>query len=112
MSPIINEWQNIILGIFFLFGMHSTAIFAIFILGLIVAQIFGTYIFGDYTLIVVLAIGGYGFFILQLLYVIPVCLYLRRRQRFALMKGVIIGAVITALLNGGCSLFFYFQSIN
>ena len=107
MSPRRNEWQDVIFGILLLFGMHITAIFAIFIIGFVVGMIFG-----NYTFIAVWGIGGYGFLILQLLYVIPVCLSLRRQQQFARMKGVIIGAIITALLNGGCSLFFYFQTIN
>jgi hypothetical protein len=40
--------------------------------------------------------------ITQLIYVIPVIIWLNRRGQFALKKGVIIGAVITALLNCGC----------
>jgi len=38
-----------------------------------------------------------GISIVQLIYGIPAMLWLRRRQQFALMKGVIIGTVITAL---------------
>jgi hypothetical protein len=44
----------------------------------------------------------FGIGLLQLVYVIPVSLWLKQQGRFGLMKGVIIGAVITALLNGGC----------
>lgn len=40
----------------------------------------------------------------QLLYVVPLVLWLRRRRRLELAKGVVIGAVITALLNGSCYL--------
>jgi Na+/proline symporter len=40
----------------------------------------------------------------QLIYVIPLCLWLKRRRRFDMLKGVIIGAVITVLLNGSCFL--------
>lgn len=40
----------------------------------------------------------------QILYVIPLVFLLGWQQRRGLMKGVIIGAVITALLNGGCFL--------
>lgn len=50
-------------------------------------------------LVIVAAIG-----IIQLIYVIPIIIWSRRRERFALMKGVIIGAVITALVNGACYL--------
>ncbi len=41
----------------------------------------------------------------QLIYVIPLCLWLRKRRQYDTMKGVIIGAVITALLNGSCFLY-------
>jgi uncharacterized BrkB/YihY/UPF0761 family membrane protein len=54
-------------------------------------------------LITVLALLGIG--IAQALYVIPLCLYLAKRRRYMLMKGVIIGACITALLNGACYIF-------
>jgi hypothetical protein len=43
-----------------------------------------------------------GIGLLQLIYVIPRVLFLKRQARWAKMKGVIIGAVIVALLNGGC----------
>jgi hypothetical protein len=38
----------------------------------------------------------------QAIYVVPAIVVLSRRQQWGLMKGVIVGAVITALLNGGC----------
>jgi hypothetical protein len=40
--------------------------------------------------------------LIQLVYVIPEVLRLKKQQRWGKMKGVIIGAVITALLNGSC----------
>lgn len=55
--------------------------------------------------IIPILISG-GISITQLIYVIPVMIWLRKRQQLALNKGVIIGAVITALLNGGCYLLF------
>jgi hypothetical protein len=51
--------------------------------------------------------GGIG--IVQLFYVVPRSLALRRQERWARMKGVIIGAVIVALLNGGCWVLFLAQ---
>jgi hypothetical protein len=51
-----------------------------------------------------------GISIVQLIYGIPTMLWLRRRQQFALMKGVIIGTVITALLNGGCFLMVFINN--
>lgn len=43
---------------------------------------------------------GVGIF--QLFYVVPMVIVLARRQQWDLMKGVILGATLTALLNGGC----------
>ena len=48
-----------------------------------------------------------GFGLTQLLYVIPLCIYYRRQRQFNTMKGIIIGAILTALLNGGCFLMLY-----
>jgi hypothetical protein len=46
------------------------------------------------------AIGGISVF--QLLYIIPMVRYLRKRGAAALAKGLVIGAAITFLLNGSC----------
>jgi heme/copper-type cytochrome/quinol oxidase subunit 4 len=40
--------------------------------------------------------------LVQLAYILPICIYLQRRGRANWMKGIIIGACITVLLNGGC----------
>jgi hypothetical protein len=93
-----NEILGVFLGILLLIGMHILAILAIVLLSFLRGT-YGAQIW---------VIGGFSFFLLQLLYVIPVTLWLKRRQQYGLMKGVIIGAVITALLNGGCSLLFSF----
>ncbi len=47
-----------------------------------------------------------GLGLTQLLYVIPLCIYYSRQRQFNTMKGIIIGAILTALLNGGCFLMF------
>jgi hypothetical protein len=55
-----------------------------------------------------IALMTYSTFVIglvQILYVLPLCLWLSRRRRFNTVKGVIIGAVITLLLNGSCFLF-------
>ena len=98
-----NEILQILLGIFLLFGLHLIAGAIIFGLGLLAGQIFG---YSSYSYLGIWLIGGLGFFIWQLLYVIPLCIWLRRQQRLEIMKGVIVGAVITALLNGSCFLLF------
>ncbi|MBD2388787.1 hypothetical protein [Cylindrospermum sp. FACHB-282] len=96
-----NELLGFFLGILLLLGMHIVAIAVIFLLVLIVDKIYGNYSLN------VLLYGILGFLFWQLLYVIPVCLWLKRRQAPGMMKGVIIGAVITALLNGTCSLLMF-----
>jgi hypothetical protein len=98
-----NEILQILLGIFILFGLHLLAGGIIFGLGLLSGQIFG---YSSYSYIGIWIIGASGFFIWQMLYVIPLCIWLRRQQRLEMMKGVIVGAVITALLNGSCFLLF------
>jgi len=101
MSPR-NEIISIVYGILLLLGMHFLAAIVIFVVGLLVFYLtYSPYIYFE------IWIGGAaGFFLLQLLYVIPLILWLRRRQYLGMMKGVIIGAVITALLNGSCFLLY------
>ncbi len=71
-----NEFPSIISGIFQVFGLNILIMFV----GITVPFI--------------------G--IVQLLYVIPLAIHLKRQQKVETMKGVIIGAVITLFLNGGC----------
>jgi hypothetical protein len=96
-----NEVMGIVSGIFLLMGLHLAAI----ILGIIISSIFigvvGSYIASF------LGVVFFGIGIAQLIYVIPAIIVLRRRRHFAVLKGLIIGAVITALLNGGCWLVIY-----
>ncbi len=99
MSPR-NEIIGIVYGILLLMGMHFLAAIIICGVGLIVFAITHS----PYIYLGIWIGGAAGFFLLQLLYVIPLSLWLRRRQYLGMMKGVIIGAVITALLNGGCFL--------
>lgn len=47
-------------------------------------------------------VAMFGIGLVQLFYAIPLGLKFKRQRRFNAMKGVIIGAVITVLLNGGC----------
>jgi hypothetical protein len=102
-----NEIRGMIGGVFLVFAMH-----------LLVGFILGTFLFFirylisylsatlslQIVMLVVHALEGVG--IAQLLYVIPLVIWFRQRRQWGLMKGVIIGAVITALLNGGCWLIY------
>jgi hypothetical protein len=47
--------------------------------------------------IAILAIG-----VVQLLYVVPTYLYLRKKERRGVAKGLLVGASITLLLNSAC----------
>ncbi|WP_414623601.1 hypothetical protein [Calothrix sp. CCY 0018] len=94
-----NQFKGIIQGILSLILMHTLAASIISLLSYLL-QI----IYGGYTLLGVWITGFGGFFIWQLLYVIPICILLKRKRKHLIMKGVIIGAVITALVNGGCYL--------
>jgi hypothetical protein len=49
-------------------------------------------------------LGAMGFLFWQLLYVIPLTIWLKRWGKVGMMKGVIMGAVLTALVNGACYL--------
>lgn len=96
-----NEFLQVIYGILLLIGMHAIAIAVIFVLGFILfsnTPNYGILFFWIY--------AAFGFGLIQLLYVIPVVWRLKQRQRWGMMKGVIIGAVITALINGGCFLLY------
>jgi len=42
----------------------------------------------------------------QLIYVVPLCIWLRSKGRFDTLKGAIIAALVTLLLNGACFLLF------
>lgn len=100
-----NEVKGIIVGVILLFLAHVVAFYLLFgLLYLITitntsnANPIFTYLTTDYQFLYVIAAPG----LTQLIYVIPACYWLKRQRRFGMMKGVIIGAVITALLNGGC----------
>ena len=51
---------------------------------------------------VILVIASIG--VAQLLYALPLALWLKRKRKRSMMKGVIAMGVITALINGGCFL--------
>ena len=103
----INERKGIVSGIFLLIGLHIAALIVeIIVLFLYISVVRN--IEKNYYLGLVIIWSFFGFLgIAQLIYVIPAIVILRRRRNFTLVKGVIIGAVVTALLNGGCWLFIY-----
>ncbi len=49
-----------------------------------------------------MGISVFGTGLTQALYVVPLYLYLNKRQQHTVVMGVLIGAILTLLLNGGC----------
>ncbi|WP_315788546.1 hypothetical protein [Fischerella sp. JS2] len=95
-----NEFYYIIGGIFLVMGMHIIATLILGILAYIELIIASQYNIRFFQLIFVVYFFGIG--ITQFVYIIPVLLRLRKQEKFALMKGIIISAIFTALLNGRC----------
>jgi hypothetical protein len=95
-----TEFSHIIGGIFLVLGMHIVATAILAILAYIEFIIAFKYKIRFFQLIVIVYFFGIG--ITQIVYIIPVLWRLKRQEKFALMKGVIVGAIFTALLNGGC----------
>ena len=97
----MNEFYKIIQGIVLVILLHGL----VFISGAIVVSI-ASYL-QIYFILTALTIAGLGIGVSQLIYIVPVIIKLNRQRQWGLMKGVIIGAVITVLLNGGCWLWVY-----
>lgn len=49
-----------------------------------------------------LVAGLFGWGVIQLLYVVPICLYLRRTKMSETAKGMLIAAAVVLLLNATC----------
>ena len=96
----MTELGKILSGFFLVIGLHIAAVLIGGLIGSI-ASFLGIYNIANILLFAALGIG-----ITQIIYIIPLIIWLIRQRNWGLMKGVIIGAVITALLNGGCWLWF------
>ena len=106
-----NEFRDIVRGMGLLLVAHMLAIAVEFVLAYILALISPTSSsavssFAS-TAGTVLLFSFFGIGIAQWLYVTPLLIRLRRREKWALFKGVLIGALLTMLLNGGCFLWFF-----
>ncbi|MGG6268819.1 hypothetical protein ACQ4M3_32535 [Leptolyngbya sp. AN03gr2] len=106
----MSEWRRIARGIILLSGLHVGALFVGTAISAIVAGLLSVLPLNLHPFFY--PVGNllfYGLFFIgisQLLYVIPTIIILNRDRQYALMKGVIIGAIITALLNGVCYIWF------
>jgi hypothetical protein len=94
-----TELVGIIYGLILVMGMHILAILLIFIMGLIISSVNRGYSFLAFWIYAAMI-----FSLIQLLYVIPVVVILKQQRRWAMMKGVIIAAILTFFLNGACLL--------
>lgn len=92
-----KEWQDIIQGIGLSLFLNIAFFLVCGLLGSFLSPIPGLRFLVTFFS---LAIFGIGLF--QLLYVIPIVISLKSKEKWGEMKGLIIGAVLTFLLNSGC----------
>jgi hypothetical protein len=88
--------RDLIVGIIELVFCHLAALVL-----LVIAMYGAGAIWGGYSALLPLILAGYSWSFLQLLYVVPLMMYHRRQKRPYRERGVLIGAIITALLHGG-----------
>ena len=62
-------------------------------------RLIGGYPLDEWILLAMLFIG-----VTQIVYALPLCALCFYRRRFETLKGVVVGMVLTALLNGSCYL--------
>ena len=96
------EWRDILVGIGSSIFMNIAFVFICLVLISI-----GSYIpaVSSFTALLSYAILGIG--LSQILYIVPIVISLKRKQKWGEMKGVIIGAILTALISGGCFLLLF-----
>ncbi len=92
----MTEFGKILSGFFCVLGLHILAFISGGLIGSIAISL-GIDSIGNILLYLAIYIG-----ITQLIYIFPIMILLIRQRNWGVLKGVIIGAVITALLNGGC----------
>ncbi len=100
-----GEWAKVVGGMVLVAVLHFLAFWGYFglvaLLGALNSELklpWLTQFLGNYTWLMPIFLPG----LMQIFYVLPVMLVLRKRRYRAVVKGMAIGAVITALLNGLC----------
>ncbi len=113
-----REWREVMGGVLLTLGLHSLSIVVALIGGGILLWVASAvfYLFqvpaplanqvGSQTGIA-LAYWIFGIGLSQLFYVVPLIFWFARQRRFGVVKGIIIAALLTMLLNGAC--FYLFQ---
>jgi heme/copper-type cytochrome/quinol oxidase subunit 4 len=92
-----NEIRTVLISTLLYLGFNAILAAIAFLL---ITNLYSSPSFGSASLLFIWFIAGIG--LCQLVYAMPIILLLEQQGRSAVAKGVIIGAVITALLNGGC----------
>jgi Na+/proline symporter len=88
-----RNWRDLIGGIFLVPALH---------LGFILLLWLMVSIFNSGTIGLIFSISVFWIGIAQFVYLIPVMLVFRKRNRFEVIKGISIGIVLTILINGLC----------
>ncbi len=97
---------DVLKGILLLFGGHILVIAVLWTLAYLLSLLFNRFILHPVATFFLFGIG-----LAQFLYAVPLYFRLMRRGHVEMAKGVVIGAVITFLLNGSCfALGLYFLS--
>jgi uncharacterized membrane protein YkvI len=92
-----RNWRDLIGGIFLVPALH---------LGFLLLIVLLRSIAGSSSFLEMMFFGLFFWIgIAQFLYLIPVMLIFQQRERFEVVKGITIGAVITMLINGACFAF-------
>jgi hypothetical protein len=101
-----NESDSLLIGILLVFGCHILALLAYLSLLVLIAGIAASLSYPAFLSPIVSNYYGliplFFFGLAQLIYVVPLALRMRRRSKTEMMKGVIIAATFTFLLNSAC----------
>jgi len=94
-----REARGIVAGILLLIVAHAVYLIIAVPLGMYIGDQMGQGPYGGLTgmIFVIVSIG-----VAQILYALPLVLWLKYKRRPATMKGVIAAGAVTALLNGAC----------
>ena len=96
----ISKIKKITSGFLILLLFHIVGLILIFFIGSLIGK--------NYNLSLIIQVYPiYLFPIWQLIYVVPLCLWLKSKNKTSTMKGVIIGAILTFLVYLGCILFLF-----
>jgi hypothetical protein len=95
-----DSTRDLINGLFLVAFAH----FAFGLIWFVIAVVIGIIIpfFHTNYNFILLGIPYFGLGFTQLIYVIPIYIHFTRKQRPEICKGMILGAIVTLLINGAC----------